>query len=1127
MLQGPRLAAYITYSNPSKTFRHQFSHPPSIGGSQVKVERVYIGLSRIESPIDPKIKYDPLTVLHCDDLDFGTRLSDDSMMLMNSIQSTGKNGNVFLTLDLKRKEILVNFPLTVGAEVRSYRFEMPVSQLGSIYQLTVRKDGKMEFVIPFDTPPRFLMRTNDLKKTFSTSDRIWAEHVSWYRQTDVVDRLTQMRMNGEPVKNHQGTAIIDIGRWTTYRLVFTPSSFNMERWATIKRALSDHGIKFTARPDFTFHLKQQAPIWKLLQDEFSVFQVEENTNTSAFDDLSATRCSLKFSVRYQLEVCVSNGFLKEHSITAEFLERLAAMDPTHAKYVLEKIADRQQVFHNPNHIFGLPVKNMVRRIPEYCTLAHSVTITPTMLYVNTPVVETSNRITRKHSADADRFIRVKFAGEKTEGRVSSYGDDRSDAVFVRIARAMKEGIVIAGRHYVFLAFGNSQFRENGAYFYAPTSSVSADNIRSMMGCFDHIKTIAKYGARLGQCLSTTRSINHVYGLNAEEIPDVTRNGFTFTDGVGKISGFLAQMAGKELGIHNAWDDTLSLFQYRMDGCKGVLALDPALKSKIVQIRPSQRKFETRKKGNLEIIRASSFATSCLNRQLIVVLSTLGVTDECFITKQQAMLESLERATKEEDVAIEKLQRNIDLNQTSLTMAGMVIDGFMKAQEPFMMSLLRLWQAYNIKYLKEKARIMIEDGALLLGCVDETATLRGHFDEPQSRPGATRAEKMTTLPEIFLQVSTGTGHYQIIQDVCILARNPSLHAGDIRVVRAVDVPALHHMKNVVVLPQTGDRDIANMCSGGDLDGDDYIVIWDKDFIPKVINEVPMDFTPEKPKELDRPVTIHDICDFFVTYMKNDSLARIALAHLAQADYHEDGVNSEKCLQLAQLHSQAVDYPKSGIPAIMDRDLTPMKWPHFMENKYRPKEKIYRSKKILGQLFDQVQLVDFKPHENYEFDKRILDAYNLDQSSMTDAVSIKEQYDASLKRLMAKHAIRTEFEAWSVFVLSHNQESRDYTFAEDFGRSMEILKSEYRELCKMAAKEDMLRFVAAMYTVTAQEFKVPAKAKEKDEEPLVELGSNSGEDGEPEVPLMSFPWLFPSQLGKIATMDHTQELSITEN
>ncbi|KAH7126903.1 RNA dependent RNA polymerase-domain-containing protein [Dendryphion nanum] len=922
----------------------------------------------------------------------------------------------------------------------------------------------------------------------------------------------------EPLKNHKDTAFIDIGRWTTYRFSFDSSKLNSARWAIMRNALSDHNIDIVARTDLVFQPKRVAPIWNLLQDEFSSYHSGNEENQSAFEDLAADQCSLAFPVRYQLEACLTNGYLKEHSITSSFLNRLAQLEVDHATRILEKIADRQQVLYNPDQVFQIHVKGkMSRNVPTYCTLSRSVTITPTMLHVNTPVVETSNRITRKHAADADRFIRVKFTDEKTEGRLGSQTDDRSNAVFNRISRAMERGVIVAGRHYVFLAFGNSQFREHGAYFYAPTSSTSAENIRSTMGCFDHIKVVAKKGARIGQCLSTTRSIHVVNDIKVEEIADIERNGYTFSDGVGKLSRFLAQMSAQQLGIHNAFDDPPSLFQFRMDGCKGVLVLDPALKNNIVQIRPSQKKFTTTKKGLLEIIRASAFATACFNRQLIIILSTLGVSDEIFIRKQQEMVNSLERATIEETIAIKKLQQNIDYNGSTLKMVAMILDGFMKAKEPFMMSLLQLWRAYNIKYLKEKARIMIEEGAFVLGCIDETATLKGHFDEPQCRSTATRNEKLGTLPEIFLQITdpTSKSQYKVIEGVCVLARNPSLHAGDVRVVRAVDVPALHHLRNVVVLPQTGDRDVANMCSGGDLDGDDYLVLWDKEFIPKSINEVPMDFTPEKPQELDREVTIKDISDFFVTYIKNDSLARIALAHLAQADINEEGVRDETCIQLAQLHSQAVDYPKSGIPAIMDRGLKPRRYPHFMESKYRTKDQVYRSKKILGRLFDEVELVGFKPQYENKFDARILEAFELDKAWLAKAASIKDAYDESMKRLMAKHAIRTEFEAWVVFVLSHNQESRDYTFAEDFGRSVDLLKTQYKEICINASKEGsgLPRFVAAMYTVTAQQ--VTDAVEECQHTVIVDGREEKREMTSETMPLMSFPWLFASELGKIAT------------
>ncbi|KAF1966932.1 RdRP-domain-containing protein [Bimuria novae-zelandiae CBS 107.79] len=1021
-------------------------------------------------------------------IDFGVTTSERTMQIMQTVRA---DEQIKVTVKVgDYKELEIYFPFKLDGRSQNTKFQLPLSLIESIYKV------KDSLIIPFKSPPKFWIQ-NNLGK--------------WYRQTDIVEKDTRTALASAPVMNHKETPVIDIGRWTTYRVTFDAATSSNVKYTRLKTTLADHGIHVTTIEDYRT-IKGTAPeVWSLLEEEISGTHPHlqgSNLQESAFHDLVTGQINLAFDVRYQLEVCLSNGLLHEHNITRGFLERLASLSPAEAVYILEKVMEAKHECFDPMQIFNKPLKmTRVRRLPSYCILSRSANITPTLIHVGQPIIETSNRIVRKHIADADRFIRVRFSDEQTVGELFSQTDDSSDAIFNRITRAMTNGIVVAGRYYEFLAFGNSQFRERGAYFYAPTPSKSANDIRRSMGQFDHIKTAAKYGARLGQCFSTTRAIKSV-NVNIEMIDDVKRNGYCFTDGVGKISTFLAQMAAKELGLPNAFHDPPSLYQFRLAGCKGVLALDPTISGHVVHIRPSQYKFEAQNVG-LEIIRASALSVACFNRQLIIILSTLGVPDSVFIQKQQQMVNDLERATKQESVALEKLQRNIDLNQTTLTMAGMVIDGFMKSQEPFMMSLLQLWRAYHIKYLKEKARIVIEEGAYVLGCVDETASLKGHYNDPQSRPDATRAEKLETLPEIFLQISdTQTekqGHYRVIEGICIIARNPSLHAGDVRVVRAVDVPTLHHLKNVVVLPQTGDRDISNMCSGGDLDGDDYIVLWDQDFLPETVNEPPMDFTAEKPTESAKPITVKDITDFFVTHMKNDSLGQIATAHLAQADFSAKGVRDPKCLELARLHSQAVDYSKSGIPAIMDAELRMRRRPHFQRKSHQPEHKYYKSKKILGRLFDQVQLVDFVPQYN-KFDRTILDAYEPDETMLTKANELKLSYDSELKQLMAKHAIRTEFEAWSIFVLSHNLEARDYKFAEEFGRTIGMLKSRFRELCCEAAGagrhgfEKLAPFVAAMYTVTAAEMEDAMRTRSMTPE---------------EMPLMSFPWLFVEELGKIKT------------
>ena len=224
-----------------------------------------------------------------------------------------------------------------------------------------------------------------------------------------------------------------------------------------------------------------------------------------------------------------------------------------------------------------------------------------------------------------------------------------------------------------------------------------------------------------------------------------------------------------------------------------------------------------------------------------------------------------------------------------------------------------------------------------------------------------------------------------------------------------------------------------------------------------------------------------------------------------------------LKLAALHSTAVDYVKSGQPATMSRDLVPRKWPHFMEKTHQPKSKTYISGKILGKLYDQVEKIDFVPAFSLPFDKRILDAYQLQDNVLQDAALLKKQYDTAINRIMAQHEIRTEFEVWSTFVLHHSNDSKDFKFHEIIGELSAALKDQFRELCYQKAGgkdfERMGPFVAAMYTVTYEEM---AQA-------LEECHKVTSVDGEemrvrkmvPEnMPLMSFPWLFQDILGKIA-------------
>lgn len=1040
----------------------------------------------------------------------------DTMLMMRTVGSLDRKlAQPQLVINTKKQQLDLHFSLRLGSEAsqdgQKFFFRIPFTNIRSLTEDNAL-DGNTHFIISLESPPLAFRKIQKVEKTHHDRVDVWDERQTWYRQTSIEADPRIAASRRAQLRNED--CYIDIGRWLCYR--FTCSSACQSLAQQLRVMLAKHNI--TVRQQ---SVQCTAPgdrsQWHWLGTSH-----DAKAQASSIDLFSSTIVHLPFTVQYQLEACISQGCLHESTISTDWVEQLLAQDkgPNSDRYnpqypratrLLEKVLESKQRFYDPMNIFhfGQQISLAQKHIPDYCTMVRSATVTPTTIYFNSPSVDTSNRVIRKFREHEDRFLRVKFRDESYKGMIMTFDDDTTDELFTRVNRVLRNGIVVGDRHYEFLAYGNSQFREHGAYFFAPTSSLTTDMIRNWMGDFRGIKTVAKYASRIGQCFTTTKAIND--SAQVQRIPDIERNGYCFTDGVGKISEFSLGMSTRKMNLRNC----PSVIQFRLGGSKGVLACDPSLKGQVIQIRPSQEKFPARYKG-LEICRVSQFTAAYLNQQIVLVLSALGVPDEVFLVMLRRMLFKLGIAMANETVAKELLLINVDPNQSSVTLAEMINDGFMSVQDPFFVTNLRLWRAWSIKYLKEKAKILIEDGAFVIGNIDETGILKGHSD---LAPTSDMKHDVASLPEIFIQVEDckNRGTWKVIKGVCALGRNPSLHPGDIRVVNAVDVPELRHFRDCLILPSKGDRDIAGMCSGGDLDGDDYLVTWDPNLIPQEWNHAPMDYSAPAPIISDGPVTVDDMTAFFVTHMKYDNLGRIATAHRYWADKMEEGIKHEKCLELAALHSRAVDYAKTGVAAEMPKHLKVTSWPHWAEKENRT----YESKKILGQMYDEVVRVPFVAAWDLPFDKRILDAFELDSRILALAREVKCEYDEAIRRLMKQHGVKTEFEIWTTFIMNHNQESRDFKIAEELGETVAGLKKQFQDVCyERAGTTALVRdwgkirlFVAAMYTVTAQEV---AQANRECESRHLAAGRwvPDRERAPESMPLMSFPWLFRHELGDIA-------------
>ncbi|CAF5136945.1 unnamed protein product, partial [Rotaria magnacalcarata] len=148
---------------------------------------------------------------------------------------------------------------------------------------------------------------------------------------------------------------------------------------------------------------------------------------------------------------------------------------------------------------------------------------------------------------------------------------------------------------------------------------------------------------------------------------------------------------------------------------------------------------------------------------------------------------------------------------------------------------------------------------------------------------------------------------------------------------------------------GHRPHPNEISGSDLDGDEYVVIWDKDLIPETPNENAYAYdSQEDPPKMERPITRDDINQIVMEVSEQDCLGSLSNIHLAYVD--KEGIKSKICTDLAGAISQEVDAAKTGKHPLTEAQIAELReglnntWPDFMKS--RGKKNFYPSKRILG-------------------------------------------------------------------------------------------------------------------------------------------------------------------------------------
>ncbi|XP_043696159.1 probable RNA-dependent RNA polymerase 1 [Telopea speciosissima] len=770
-----------------------------------------------------------------------------------------------------------------------------------------------------------------------------------------------------------------------------------------------------------------------------------------------------YDILFRVCTLVQNGCLAGPTLDANFFKLVHPdfIPVSYIEHALEKLLHVKECCYEPvrwlREQYGR--YRTSKRTPSSPTISldaglvyvRRVQITPSKVYFSGPEANVSNRVLRQYSNHIDNFIRVSFVDENLDKmfsidlspRTSNGRNERRTGIYKRILSTLRNGIVIGEKKFDFLAFSSSQLRDNSAWMFAKTDDgITASEIRKQMGDFHEIRNVAKYAARLGQSFSSSTETLSVDKHEVETIRDIElqrgQMTYVFSDGIGKISfDFARRVARKCDGLKNS---TPSAFQIRYGGYKGVVAVDPTSAMKL-SLRKSMCKYKSQN-TNLDVLAWSKYQPCFLNRQLITLLSTLGVKDRIFLEKQRQAVDELDAILTDPLRAQEALEL-MSPGENSNVLKEMLMCGYEPNNEPFLSMMLQAFRAAKLQELRTKTRIFVSNGRSLMGCLDETRNLE--YGQVFVQVSSIGRKQFHGNSSFMFHRNESDQQKFIVGGKVIVAKNPCLHPGDVRVLQAIDVPTLHHMVDCVVFPQKGARPHPNECSGSDLDGDIYFVSWDPALI--LSRQIqPMEYVPAPTLFLDHDVTIEEVEEYFTDYIVNESLGIIANAHTVYADKEPNKAESDKCLELAKLFSIAVDFPKTGVPAEIPAKLRVNEYPDFMEKLDKP---TYESPRVIGKLFREIKdksshtfFIEFTRKEarrSYDPDMEV-DGF---EDYIDDACYYKGEYDSKLGNLMDYYGIKTEAEILSGNIMKMAKSFTKKRDAEAIGLAVRSLKKEARK------------------------------------------------------------------------------------
>ena len=212
----------------------------------------------------------------------------------------------------------------------------------------------------------------------------------------------------------------------------------------------------------------------------------------------------------------------------------------------------------------------------------------------------TNRVIKAKPLDS--FLSISFADFRLRHRTEdpfAESHDQSTSVPATqketadyAVRLLQTGVTINGVQYNFYGHSNSQLKSRTCFLLALSKEEIARRVEGL-GDFSKMKSLAKKAKRIGLLFSAAEIACDVQPDHCEDIADVIKDDYIFTDGCGLISQHFAKTLVQRRNIlFRNQRYTPSVFQLRYRGYKGVVMTDPSMKGKTkLQFRESMRKFK--------------------------------------------------------------------------------------------------------------------------------------------------------------------------------------------------------------------------------------------------------------------------------------------------------------------------------------------------------------------------------------------------------------------------------------------------------------------------------------------------------------------------------------------------------